>query len=319
MRERLQPVPARHWSTDEVPDRPFSYWVDTVCDRFLELDIDSPVREHFRARLDQTDLGPASASWLSADAQRVRRTRTKIARSHPSFLLMQLRAGRVQIRQAGCITPLRPGECVLLDGSQPYEAEFPEPTRSCVLQLSDQWLRTWVSCPERLVPRPFGGTGWSAALCAAVASLDIHSCDHLALPRGEVADHIAGLLKLALGPELQDTIDSQHLRQRLMRTVRDGLADPGLSPATVAAQHGISVRTLHYTFAATGTTFIAELMRARLLRAREMLGDPRTRDLAVVEVAARCGFTDPSHFARRFRRQFAVAPLEFRRAVTQRR
>lgn len=317
MRDRFESVPARHWSTDEVPDRPFSYWVDTVCDRFLELDIDSPLREHFRARLDQTTLGPASASWLSADAQRVRRTRTKIARSNPSFLLMQLRSGRVQIQQAGRITPLRPGECVLLDCSQPYEAEFPEATRSCVLQLSDEWLRNWVSFPERIAPRRFSGTGWSAALCAALACLDIHSCDQLALPRHEVADHIAGLLKLALGPELQDSVADRHLRERLMRTMRDGLADPDLSPAAVAAQHGISVRTLHYAFAATGTTFIAELMRARLLRAREMLADPRTRDLAVVEVAARCGFADPSHFARRFRRQFAVAPLAFRRAVTK--
>lgn len=317
MGDRLQSVPARHWSTDEVPDRPFSYWVDTVCDRFLELDIDSPVRERFRARLDQTALGPASASWLSADAQRVRRTRTKIGRSVPSFLLMQLRAGCVQIRQAGRITPLRPGECVLLDCSQPYEAEFPEATRSCVLQLPAEWLRSWVRSPERLVPRPFGGAGWSGALCAAVASLDIHSCDHLALPRGEVADHIAGLLKLALGPELQDSADSQHLHERLMRTVRDGLADPGLSPAMVAAQHGISVRTLHYAFAAADATFVAELMRARLQRARELLADPRTNDLAVVEVAARCGFSDPSHFARRFRRQFGVAPLAFRRTLTK--
>ena len=85
MGDRLQSIAARHWSTEEVADRPFSYWVDTVCDRFLELDIDSPVRERFRARLDQTELGPATANWLCADAQRVRRTRAKIARAHSFF------------------------------------------------------------------------------------------------------------------------------------------------------------------------------------------------------------------------------------------
>jgi len=36
----------------------------------------------------------------------------------------------------------------------------------------------------------------------------------------------------------------------------------------------------------------------------------------VIEVAARCGFADPSHFARRFRRQLGVAPLAFRRSVS---
>ena len=138
MGDPLQSVPARHWSTDEAADRPFSYWVDTVCDRFLELEIDSPVREHFHARLDQTELGPATANWLCADAQRVRRTTAKIARTTSSFLLMQLRAGRVRIRQAGRITPLHAGECIFLDGAQPYEVECPEPTRSCVLQLSEE-------------------------------------------------------------------------------------------------------------------------------------------------------------------------------------
>ena len=310
-------IPARHWSTDEVADRRFSYWVDTVCDRFLELDIDSPVREHFHARLDQTELGPALASWLSADAQRVRRTRAKISGSAPSFLLMQLRAGRVQIRQAGQITPLYPGECILLDGSQPYEVECPEPTRSCVLQLSDAWVREWVSAPERLAPRRFMGAGWSGALCAAVASLDVDSCDQLALPRGEVADHIAALLRLALGPQPRDSVGGQHLRDRLLRAVRNGLCDPDLSPCAVATEHHISVRTLHYAFAAAGTTFVEELMQARLQRARELLADPKLGDLAVIEVAARCGFADPSHFARRFRRRFGLAPLAFRRAARQ--
>lgn len=319
MGDRLQPVPARHWSTDEAADRPFSYWVETVCDRFLELDIDSPVRERFRARLDQTGLGPATANWLSADAQRVRRTRAKIARAHSSFLLMQLRSGRVLVRQAGCVTPLYPGECVLLDGSQPYEVECPEPTRSCVLQLADEWLRRWIKAPEHVAPRHIAGLGWSRALCAAVASLDIDGCDHLALPREEVADHIAALLALALGPKPRELSGDRRLWERLMRTVRTILSDPGLTPAAVAAEHHISVRTLHYAFAAAGSTFVGELMRARLERARELLADPRLRDVPIIEVASRCGFTDSSHFARRFRRQFTLAPLAFRRAALERR
>ena len=311
----LQPVPARHWSTDEVANQAFSYWVDTVCDRFLELDIDSPVREHFHARLDQCALGPATASWLCADIQRVRRTTAKIARAHPGFLLMQLRSGRVQVRQAGRITPLHPGECVLLDGAQPYEVECPEATRSCVLQLPDEWLRRWVRSPEHLTPARFITQGWSGALCAAMASLDVDSCEDLALPPEEVAVHVAALLKLALGPQAHDTVGDQHLRERLVRTLRNSLSDPGLCPASVAAEHRISVRTLHYAFAASGTSFIEQLMQARLLRARDLLADPQLQDVPVIEVAARCGFTDPSHFARRFRRQFGIAPLAFRRAA----
>jgi AraC-like DNA-binding protein len=32
-------------------------------------------------------------------------------------------------------------------------------------------------------------------------------------------------------------------------------------------------------------------------------------------VAEKCGFSDPSHFARRFRRQFGTTPLQYRRTL----
>ncbi|MFX5622791.1 hypothetical protein ABTE00_21790, partial [Acinetobacter baumannii] len=79
-----------------------SYWVDTVCDQFLELEIDTPVRDRFHACLDQVDLGPATASFLEADSQNVRRTRAKIDGSRSAmFMLLQLRLGQVRLQQLG--------------------------------------------------------------------------------------------------------------------------------------------------------------------------------------------------------------------------
>lgn len=304
---------ANHWSTDAVePRRALSYWVDTVCDRFLELDIDTPLRASFQARLDQIDLGPATVNMICADVQRVRRTRAKIARTRQaSFMLMQLRAGRVHVRQAGRAIPLYPGECVLIDGRAPYEVECPQPTRSLVLQLPDEWLRGHLDRPEALVPLRVAGVGWSAALCAAVGSLEIDGCDALALPPDEVLAHIAALLKLAVVPGGCDAC-SRSVRERLMREVRGRFAEPDLTPGLVAAQLRMSVRSVHYAFAAGGTTFVEELMRARLEHARALLADARLRELPVAEVAARCGFIDPSHFARRFRRRFGCTPRVYR-------
>jgi AraC family transcriptional regulator, positive regulator of tynA and feaB len=103
----------------------------------------------------------------------------------------------------------------------------------------------------------------------------------------------------------------------LVRTLRSRLHETGLSPLDVADQHGVSRRSLHYAFASANTTFIEHLMSLRLERAREMLNDARFSDLPVSEVAARCGFTDPSHFARRFRQQFGQSPQQFRHSGTQ--
>src|SRR5882724_8360515 len=202
---RLEAPSPRHWATSEVAQpEALAYWVDTVCDQFLELEIDTPVRDRFHASLDQVNLGPATANFLEADIQQVRRTRDKIAHMHtPMFTLMHLRVGQVQFRQMGRQVHVGPGECVLIDCTEPYELECPHPTRAMALQLPVDWLKRWVAQPERHATQLFHANagGWSSALCAAVASLDINSCDNHALPPDEIAEPIATLLKLAVGPE----------------------------------------------------------------------------------------------------------------------
>jgi transcriptional regulator GlxA family with amidase domain len=173
-------------------------------------------------------------------------------------------------------------------------------------------LSRWLARPEHLAARRFGAEGWSAALCAAVASLDIASCDQLALSREQVAEQIVSLLTLAVGsPTASQTHPGRcRLFDRLMHTLKGRFQDPDLSLASVAAEHRISKRTLYYAFAEANTTFVHELMSLRLQHARQLLSE---RDLSVTEVAASCGFNDSSHFARRFRRQFGIAPAQVRR------
>lgn len=306
----------RRWSTEEVDQRrALAYWVDTVCDRFLEINIETALRDRFRARLEQVDLGAATMNLIEAESQRVLRTRAKIAHTrYPVFVLLQLRAGEVQFRQLGREAHVRPGECVFIDGTEPYELECPRATSALALRLPEAWLNRWIPHPERFAARLITGAGWSAALNAAMASLDVASCDQLALPASAVSEQIAALLSLAIGPDLSAT-HPPSLFDELLRTLRDRLHEANLAPLTVAAEHRISTRSLHYAFARAGATFSGQLMQLRLERAREILSDVRLADLPVSEVAARCGFLDPSHFARRFRQRFSQAPLQFRNAA----
>jgi AraC family transcriptional activator of tynA and feaB len=316
---RLDAPAPRHWSTREVAQpEALAYWVDTVCGQFLELEIDTPVRDRFHACLAQVDLGPASASFLEADPQHVRRTRAKIARMRtPMFMLMQLRVGQVRFQQMGREVRVGPGECVFIDGTEPYELECPHPTKALALRLPADWLRGWIAQPEHHAARLFNGGGWSSALCAAVASVEIDSYDKLALPADAIADPIATLLKLAIGPESEMTSRQPILLNHLMRTLRNRFHEADLGPMAVAAEHGICTRSVHYAFAKARTTFVERLMELRLGRAHELLSDTQLLDLPVAEVAVRCGFADPSHFARRFRQRFGRSPLQFRAALTR--
>jgi AraC-like DNA-binding protein len=98
------------------------------------------------------------------------------------------------------------------------------------------------------------------------------------------------------------------------------LTDPGLTPATLARQLNVSVRTLHRAFAAAGEPVAAYIRRRRLEQARLELTaplSPSARRPGVSEVAARYQFADGSHFIRAFKARYGQTPAEFARTVSQ--
>jgi AraC family transcriptional regulator, positive regulator of tynA and feaB len=90
------------------------------------------------------------------------------------------------------------------------------------------------------------------------------------------------------------------------------LADPNLSPALLAGELHVSVRTLHRAFAAVGESAAAYIRRQRLERARAELAAAGRPDVS--QVAARWHFADSSHFIRAFRKQYGDTPTRLARA-----
>ena len=106
-------------------------------------------------------------------------------------------------------------------------------------------------------------------------------------------------------------------QQRLVRRIRSyaeaHLADPALTPETIAAAHHISLRYLYKLFQADGVTVAAWVRQRRLEHCERDLVDPAQADRPASAIAAGWGFTDPAHFSRAFRAQYGAAPGEYRR------
>ncbi|GCB47292.1 helix-turn-helix domain-containing protein [Streptomyces sp. NL15-2K] len=95
------------------------------------------------------------------------------------------------------------------------------------------------------------------------------------------------------------------------KDLADGhLADPELSPAMLARQLNVSVRTLQRAFAATGESVGAYIRQRRLEEARLALTAP-SRRLSVSELAAHWHFADSSHFIRAFKKQYGRTPTDY--------
>ena len=152
-------------------------------------------------------------------------------------------------------------------------------------------------------------------LLTAHASLLAETVHDLS-PTGErsARDALLELAKGVLRREFDDTEPrlAPALARAAMRIADDRLADPELSPTTLARELNVSLRTLHRAFAAVDETVSAYIRRGRLERARLDLAEPLGRP-EVSEVAARWQFADSSHFIRAFRQRYGETPARFAR------
>jgi AraC family transcriptional regulator, positive regulator of tynA and feaB len=123
------------------------------------------------------------------------------------------------------------------------------------------------------------------------------------------------LVTLAVGViRAEDSLagDSSVLRVlsgRLTDWITENIHKGSIHIADLAAAHNVSARTVHRAFATTGDTMTSVVRSRRLAAARD---DIVHTQLTMTAIAHRCGFYDPSHFAREFRRQFGVSPASYR-------
>jgi len=203
---------------------------------------------------------------------------------------------------------------VLIDCMSPFEFAFPEGVEALVLEIRRDWLKAWLPAPEDEAGRVLRhDEGWSATLSSALDNLTPASIGSAEVPHHAVAEQIAGLLALAIGP-CADTLTThkRSLLRRVMQTIRERCHEPELDPGAVAAAMRLSRRYVHALFASAGTTFTQELYKCRLQRAERVLRDRQFDGLGIAEIAWSCGFGGPSHFTRRFRESYGVAPSAYR-------
>jgi LacI family transcriptional regulator len=91
-------------------------------------------------------------------------------------------------------------------------------------------------------------------------------------------------------------------------------AKDGIRVGDVAAELGMSIRSVNYLFAAADTTVSKAITEAKLAAARASLLATRK---SIARIAAECGFVSAAYFTRVFVRRFGVTPSDCRCAKRQ--
>lgn len=310
-------APDEFWSTCRAENgAALSYWIEAICEAFLEMKADAK-RDDFAAQLAKFRFGALDLNYVDTAPQLVCRTHAAIARSRQNYYyLLYMRGGQMAVAQRGCEAVISPGDCLLVNSEEPYRFTLPVQNQVLSVQIPQHWLRAWLPDPDGLCIQPLAQySPWGATLTSALGNLRQDALYRIALQPGVVADQIGVLIALAAAPETERVARNAPLLRRLRDSLHARAGDPTLSPEKIAAENAISKRYLHLVFAQSGTSFGEVLMDVRLQRAKVMLDKRSFATTSISEIAWRSGFTNPSHFARRFRQRFGTSPADYRRAL----
>ncbi len=304
------------WATASAPaGRETEFWRSMVCEAIFELDVAITREDRFQASLRQQRIGRLGLSRIVMNAeQTIVRTREAITRSaEAQYEFVVVEGGRVRIEQRGRDILLKPGDSMLVYNGETYRLRTEPNSRTASFHLPAAWLELWLPEPQKTVAELIDGSSpWGRVVSALTSTWPSDAPAEFA--RGSLfADQFGGALALALeaGRREQST-GAQATFERCLEHLQAVACDCELDAQSVANALNISSSYLHKLFAARGTSYGAELLKIRLGVAARLLCQPQLRDLSVSEIAWRAGFTDPSHFYRRFRERFGLPPGAYR-------
>ena len=308
------------FSTAEVrPHERLAYWVDAVCDTYVQLDCDAPDTRSFQGEIQLDTLATLGLSRVTASAQRVRRTPAKIARATEDYFLVSIQTeGTGVVLQDGRSAVLQPGDFALYDSTRPYELQFDADFQQYVLRLPGPTLRSQLRDTESLTARHVSGTRGAGhlmidmirSLASGIGTLEPASAAAVA----QSVEHIliAGLCSLQdSAPRQVSKLTALH-REQIKSYVLQHLRDPQLGVAQIAAHLRTSPSTVHRVFAGEPCSVTDWIWALRLDAVKRDLCDPALAARSVSELAFRWGFSDAAHFSRAFRARFGCTARDLR-------
>jgi AraC-like DNA-binding protein len=209
--------------------------------------------------------------------------------------------------------PLGPGDFTLCHVGDPYSTQLSSRNEMLVVELSRASLASRLPQLDDQLCRTIPGTAPGARLVHDfLLSLWQQGDQSTADPDWQegVANVFLDLLAIAVKDGTSGLVAPKGTKDRVLALVEARLSDPELKTGMIAAELGISLRTVQNIFAAMGTTPSAHIQELRLMRAAELLSGPRPR--SITEVAFATGFNDSAYFTRCFRHRFGETPSHMR-------
>ncbi|MET9435732.1 helix-turn-helix domain-containing protein [Streptomyces sp. NPDC006551] len=312
--------------TSDVPlSESLDFWHDAVLAQLVGMDITTESGT-YDAAMWADHIGDLRITTVECDPGVVHRSPHFIARGDGREVFAAvLNSGLAQVEQDGRATEMRPGDVAFFETVRPSRTRFPHRFQLQIFAVPRSLLGLSEADTALITARSLRPTAGLAALLSPFMSRLADASESYPQPvaeqlAGSAVDLLAAVAAQQSGGEPASLPGADRvLLLRVQRFIRWHLADPGLTPETVARAHHISVRYLHRLFEKEGTTVSRWIGELRMRECRRELAANVTRNTSVGSVAHRWGFTSTSHFGRAFRREYGTSPTEWLRGERARR
>ena len=313
------------YSTSSVHPRDrVSYWVEVATKAFYKHEFRSSVGQSYFGELHSGLVGRLWAGRCKCDPCDVSREQRDIARDNIDGILLSVRrSGTTLLAQGDRDAVHQAGTMILLDPRRPAKMAFQSLSDSVFVVMPREPLLARLGHLGALTGRPIPVDGPIAGLAAGFISLLVERAGTINEAAGlKLGDHAMDLVALAFSTEVGlDGLTLSSPRAvalaRLKAVIEARLCSFGLKPGEVAAEAGMSVRYANHLLSQEGYSIERYILHRRLERCRRALEDPKQARRRIGEIAFAWGFSDLSHFTRRFRAAYGLTPGDWRRRALE--
>jgi AraC family transcriptional activator of tynA and feaB len=307
-------------TTDVHPRDRFDYWHEVASRNLVGHESEPECQQSFQAELQVGAFAGLDLVMFGNSPMTVAVTARNAVHADTDqlFICRQL-AGKLLLEQEGREAILEPGHITLLDPRLPYSGKFLAGSRMLVLKSRRRPLEARIGETRELTVRRFRQSGAANQLTSAFLAMLPAYSEGMDLPAEEiVADQVLDLVAVSLANTMQGEkarVSSARslIIMKLRAAIEARLTDPTLDIKTVAAAAGVSVRYANAVLAEQNSSIMRLVMTRRLTHCRRALEDPSQAPRTVSEIAYGWGFSDMTHFGRKFRAAYGLLPTDYRR------
>jgi AraC-like DNA-binding protein len=307
------------FSTNNVHARDkFDFWHSVACKNLVDHNSLPKCRLTFDAQIEMGYLGNLELVLFHNSPMQVSHTARHIAHAKSShvFLCRQV-AGTMLLEQDTREIALEAGDMALLDPLLPYEGNFSTDSETLVLKVPRRELEARLGKTRDMVARLIKPVRTEDCLTSSLSAMLPSLAGKMnSISEEMVGNHALDLIAVSLAKTMEaDRPRVSSAKALVLLNVRSvievRLGDPSLDAQAVADAAGVSVRYANAVLADHDTSIMRLIQTRRLARCRYALEDPNQAHRTVSEIAYGWGFSDMTHFGRRFKKAYGILPSEY--------